>query len=521
MQANRILHSARTVGGFTLLSRCFGLVRDILIAYHLGTSLLASAFFVAFTIPNLFRRLFGEGALSAAFIPLFVETREKEGTAAAWKLAQRVGTLLTLLLLLITLIGIGLLTLALQLETLSPSWHTTLSLARIMLPYLVFICLAALSMGLLNAGGHFTLSAFAPTILNLTLIAILTLFFPRIACQSDQIHLLAWSVLIAGLLQLSIQLPSLSKQGARFRPASFHQDPRVRKMLLLMGPAALGVAVTQFNVVIDRLLALWIGDWAPAALFYSERMIYFPLGLIATALGTVLLPTFSNQAAQADRTAISSTLTTTLRHMLYIMIPAAVGLLWLSSPVLTTLFNWKGAFDTDSTHLAARALACYAPGLIIFSAAKLIVPAFYALQDTRTPVRIGIRVVGLNLLFNLLAVWLLPTYWKHAGMAAATVLAEGIGMLLLIRTLNNRLPPLPISSLITDAAQHLGRALIMGALTGLFFSFLLQLLPFAEKINQLIALISAITFGITIYLLLSRSRPEQQEIIQALRRKSK
>ena len=521
MQANRILHSARTVGGFTLLSRCFGLVRDILIAYHLGTSLLASAFFVAFTLPNLFRRLFGEGALSAAFIPLFVETREKECTATAWKLAQRVGTLLTLILLLITLIGIGLLTLALQLETLSPSWHTTLSLARIMLPYLIFICLAALSMGLLNAGGHFTLSAFAPTILNLTLIATLTLFFPRIACQPDQIHLLAWSVLIAGLLQLGIQLPSLSKQGARFRPASFHQDPRVRKMLLLMGPAALGVAVTQFNVVIDRLLALWIGDWAPAALFYSERMIYFPLGLIATALGTVLLPTFSNQAAQADRTAISNTLTTTLRHMLYIMIPAAVGLLWLSSPVLTTLFNWKGAFDTYSTHLAARALACYAPGLIIFSAAKLIVPAFYALQDTRTPVRIGIRVVGLNLLFNLLAVWLLPTYWKHAGMAAATVLAESIGMLLLIRTLNKRLPPLPIDSLITDAAQHLGRALIMGALTGLFFSFLLQLLPFAEKINQLIALTSAITFGITIYLLLSRSRPEQQEIIQALRHKSK
>lgn len=521
MQANRILHSARTVGGFTLLSRCFGLVRDILIAYHLGTSLLASAFFVAFTLPNLFRRLFGEGALSAAFIPLFVETREKEDTAAAWKLAQRVGTLLTLLLLLITLIGIGILTLALQLESLSPSWHTTLSLARIMLPYLIFICLAALSMGLLNAGGHFTLSAFAPSLLNLTLIATLTLFFPRIACQPDQIHLLAWSVLIAGLLQLGIQLPSLSKQGARFQPASFHQDPRVRKMLLLMGPAALGVAVTQFNVVIDRLLALWIGDWAPAALFYSERMIYFPLGLIATALGTVLLPTFSNQAAQADRSAISSTLITTLRHMLYIMIPAAVGLLWLSSPVLTTLFNWKGAFDTHSTHLAARALACYAPGLIIFSAAKLIVPAFYALQDTRTPVRIGIRVVGLNLLFNLLAVWLLPTYWKHAGMAAATVLAEGIGMLLLIRTLNNRLPPLPISSLITDAAQHLGRALIMGALTGLFFSFLFQLLPFAEKINQLIALTSAIAFGITIYLLLSRSRPEQQEIIQALRPKSK
>ena len=521
MQANRILHSARTVGGFTLMSRCFGLLRDILIAYHLGTSLLASAFFVAFTLPNLFRRLFGEGALSAAFIPLFVETREKEGAPAAWKLAQRVGTLLTLLLLLITLIGIGLLTLGLQLDTLSPSWHTTLSLARIMLPYLIFICLAALSMGLLNAGGHFTISAFAPTLLNLTLIASLTLCFPRIACQPDQIHLLAWSVLIAGILQLGIQIPSLSKQGARFRPALFHQDPRVKKMLLLMGPAALGVAVTQFNVVIDRLLALWIGDWAPAALFYSERMIYFPLGLIATALGTVLLPTFSNQAAQADRAAITTTLTTTLRHMLYIMIPAAVGLLWLSAPILTTLFNWQGAFDANSTCLAARALACYAPGLIIFSAAKLIVPAFYALQDTRTPVRIGIRVVGLNLLFNLLAVWLLPTYWKHAGMAAATVLAEGIGMLLLIRTLNKRLPPLPSRSLITDAAQHLGRALIMGALTGLFFSFLFQLLPFAEKINQLIALTSAIAFGITTYLLLSRSRPEQQEIIQALRRKSK
>tara|TARA_A100001015_G_scaffold28017_2_gene31127 strand:- start:6241 stop:7806 length:1566 start_codon:yes stop_codon:yes gene_type:complete len=518
LHTNRIIRSAGTIGALTLLSRCFGLLRDILIAYHFGTGLLASAFFTAFTLPNLFRRLFGEGALSAAFIPLFIQTRQTDGSPAAWQLAQRVGTLLTLTLTLLTLLGIGLLTLLMQNQLLSPTWHTTLNLARIMLPYLIFICLAALSMGLLNAHNHYTLPALAPTLLNLTLIATMTLLFPRLTCPPDQIHALAYTVLLAGILQLIIQLPALKSRGARFTPTPFRHDPRVKKMLHLMAPAALGVAVTQFNVVIDRLLALSIGDWAPAALFYSERMIYFPLGLIATALGTVLLPTFSQQAARSDRAAITQSLANALRHMLYIMIPAAIGLLWLSTPVLNVLFNWQGAFDSHSTQLAARALAFYTPGLIIFSAAKLLVPAFYALQDTRTPVRIGLITVALNLLLNLLAIALLPTYWKHAGLAAATVLSETAGILLLTRALHHKLPPLPLKQLLNTATHALFRALLMGLAIGTLYNTLTLLLPPTTKLAQLTTLLLTILSGILFYLLISRSRPEQQTLLRALKK---
>ena len=208
-----------------------------------------------------------------------------------------------------------------------------------------------------------------------------------------------------------------------------------------------------------------IGDWAPAAL-YSERMIYFPLGLIATALGSVLLPTFSRQAADADPASMTRTLQNALRHMLLVM-PGHAGLFWLATPILEAIFDWKGSFNSASTALAARSLMAYAPGLLIFSAAKLVIPAFYALQDTRTPVRIGLWTVGINLTLNLLSVWLLPTYWKHAGMALSTVLAEGAGLICLLRALDGRLPRLGYGALGRCLLRLLWRAVLMAMVRSL------------------------------------------------------
>jgi len=295
LKDGKVIRSAGVVGSFTLLSRGLGMVRDVIIAYHFGTSLLASAFFVAFTIPNLFRRLFGEGALSAAFIPVLIETRTRDGDKAAWDMATKVVTMAAAVLTAIAIIGVLLFSVGLHLPGLTEKWLTTFALSRIMFPYVVFICMAALSMAVLNSYKHFSTSAFAPCLLNLILIATMLIVFPLIGSHPDQrTYVLAWAVLIAGVAQVAIQLPALKRFGCPFKFSSNWNDPRVKQMLMLMGPAALGMAVTQVNVLVDRMLALWIGGWAAAALTFSERMIYFPLGIIATALGTVLLPTFSS-----------------------------------------------------------------------------------------------------------------------------------------------------------------------------------------------------------------------------------
>ncbi|HSR87981.1 MAG TPA: lipid II flippase MurJ, partial [Pontiella sp.] len=364
---------------------------------------------------------------------------------------------------------------------------------------------------------------FAPCVLNLILIIVMLALFPIIGSDEyERVHLLAWAVVLAGVLQMAIQLPALKRFGCPFRFASHWNDPRVRKMLLLMGPAAIGMAVTQFNVLIDRLLAMWIGDWAPAALFYSERMIYFPLGVIATAMGTVLLPTFSAHAAKNDHASMGSTIGHSLRHLLFIMTPASLGLLVLAPHILRTIFEWNGSFDAGSTLLSARALAFYAPGLVVFSAGKVFVPAFYAMQDTRTPVRIGIYVVVLNLIMNITFILTFPLYWKHAGMALATVLAEAAGMFSLASLLCKRIENIPWKETGRTFLRSLLGALIMAGAAWLVAHHAtpLAMAHMPAKLAQLTALTAAIAVGGSAYLLLALvlRAPELREIKTTLRR---
>lgn len=522
MKEERLIRSAGVVGSFTLLSRGLGMVRDIVIAYFFGTSLMASAFFVAFTIPNLFRRLFGEGALSAAFIPVLIETRTREGDRAAWDLSSRVVTMTAAFLTAIAMIGVLLFSVGLHIPEMPEKWIATLSLARIMFPYVLFICIAALSMAVLNSYRHFATSAFAPSLLNLILIVTMLTLFPF--SGDDPLrrgYLLAWSVLVAGAAQAAIQLPALKRLGCPFRFSSRWDDPRVKQVLLLMGPAALGMAVTQFNVLIDRLLAMWIGEWAPAALFYSERLIYFPLGIIATAMATVLLPAFSSHAAEKNLGTMRETINRSLRHIFYIMTPAAAGLLVLAPLLLRTLFE-SGSFDAASTLLSARALRFYAPGLVVFSAAKVLVPAFYAGQDTRTPVRIGIYVVLINLTLNIVLILTLPTYWKHAGMAFSTVAAEAAGMTALGMILTRRIGRLQWRLVAAGLARSLiasaGMALAVAQAVKWLEPVCMSHLPGKAGLAAVTA--SAVFIGMGVYLgmtLLLRA-PELGEIRSALRR---
>ncbi len=500
------------------------MLRDIIIAYHFGTSLLASAFFVAFTIPNLFRRLFGEGALSAAFIPVFIETRTKEGDSVAWDLAAKVVTMTAALLSAIAIIGVLLFSIGLHIPGVSEKWLTTFELSRVMFPYVIFICMAALFMAVLNSFKHFATSAFAPCLLNLILIVAMVIIFPLVGKEpTTRAMVLAWGVLVAGVAQAAIQIPALKRFGCPFKFSNSWNDPRVRQMLLLMGPAALGMAVTQFNVLIDRMLAMLIGEWAPAALFYSERMIYFPLGIIATAMGTVLLPTFSSHAAKGDHATMGSTITSSLRYLVFIMAPAALGLLVLAPNILSAIFEWNGQFDAQSTLLSARALMFYAPGLIVFSAAKVFVPAFYSMQDTKTPVRIGIYIVLLNLIMNVIFILTLPEYWKHAGMALSTVVAEALGMIALGILLARRINNIQWLEVSRSFVRSIACALLMSTVAWLVAHYSLPLLEnyLPSKVAQLVSLTLAIGSGACTYFILNfgLKSPELREIKAALSRK--
>ena len=500
-----IFRSTAIIAAFTGLSRVLGLVREMLMAGLFGTSLAKSAFDVAFTIPNLFRRLFGEGALSAAFVPVMTETLTKEGLGEANKLVSRAMTMLGVTLAVIVLGGVLMLTAILGSGMeLGSKAAAVLPLLRIMLPYMFFICLVAMCMAVFNSLHHFALPAATPVLLNLVWIAVLVFLCPKMGRRpSERIYGVAFGVLVAGVVQLAVQLPLLMKHGIRPVVSFAWRDRRITTILALMGPAALGMGVHQVNVCIDKLLALWAAPWAPAALTFAERLVYLPLGIFATALGTVLLPTYSRQAAEGNHDDIRTTLGQATSNLMVVMIPAAVGLGVLAVPIVRLAFEWrKGVFDADSTLQTARALWFYAPGLVVFSLYKMLVPAFYALKDTRTPVRIGLRVVGLNFALNVLFVLTWPRAYKHAGLALATVIASAVNSVALAWILTRRIGSPGWKSIALRAAKVAVAAGVMGGVAYAAYPWaegLLGCYGVSGKVAQLLALCGTILVAAGVY----------------------
>ncbi len=431
-----LLLDTMVVGLCTLASRVLGFAREIFMAYMFGTTLWQSAFSVAFTIPNTFRRIFGEGALASAFVPVFTETMEREGETAAWSLAGKTLNLLMLTLAVVVAVGLAVIRVGESWTVPGSQAHTVWSLLRIMFPYLFFICVAALCMAMLNSQRRFLLPALAAPLLNVVwILAMLAVIFWGRPDPGWRIRVIAGAVLGAGFLQAAFQFPVLWRQGFRGANSLGLDDPRIRRVLILMGPAALGMGVSQVNIGIDRMLAFFAGEWAPAALSFAERLVYLPLGLFATAMGTVLLPTLSRSAARRGNAVMAKTVETSLVHLMMVMAPAAFGLFLLADPLVTLAYQ-RGRFDAHSTMLTARALRFYAPGLVTFSLYKVFVPAFYALKDTRTPVKTGLMAVGINLVLNLLFVFTWPVYYRHGGLALASVLAaacNGMALAVLLR----------------------------------------------------------------------------------------
>lgn len=487
------------VGGFTLLSRFLGLLRDTLTAAAFGTSAAMSDFVVAFRVPNMFRALFGEGALSSAFVPVFMRTRREAGEPEAWSLARKVISVVGTLLVGIVVFGLCVTYALGWVPGLVEHAPVVLPLARIMMPYLLFICLAALSQAILNSYHRFSLPAFTPSLLNITWILFVLLLCPRLGpTPNEQIFGVAWGVLCAGLVQLAAQVPTMIRLG--YRPGfSFDtKDERVRRVFLLMGPTALGSSVTQVNVMINGLLARWAADWAPAALFYAERLLYFPQGILATALSTVLLPVFSSHAAQNDHETMKRTLNHALRTLLFVMAPASIGLLILAGPITEMIFGW-GRFNQDSAAHTAIAVRFYAPGLLVFCLAKVFVPAFYALHNTRTPFRIGLVSVGLNFCMNWYFILTWPTPVKHAGLALSTVLSEAFNGLTLAYALHKTIGSPGWREILMGAGRALLGSVVMAAATLFALDFISSHLNLLPKIMQVVSVLGSILVGAVTY----------------------
>lgn len=440
--SRKLLKNTAKVGGLTMVSRVLGFARDIIFARFFGAGVGMDAFIVAFKIPNFLRRLFGEGAFSQAFVPVLSEYKTCREHQDVQALADRVaGTLLGVLLMIAV---IGVLAAPVVVAIFAPGFlddphkfDLTAQMLRITFPYIVFISLVAFGAGILNSYGRFAIPAFSPVLLNLSLISAAVFLAPHLA---DPVKGLAWGVFLGGILQLAIMFPALRRIHLLPRPRWGWRDSGVRKILKLMGPAVLGSSVSQINLLLDTLIASFLVTGSVSWLYYSDRLMEFPLGVFGIALSTVILPTLSRSHARASAEAFSQTLDWALRWGVVIGIPAAVGLLLLAGPMLSTLFLSKvfGAADVRMARLSLMAFAAGLPGFIFV---KILAPGFYSRQDTRTPVRIAVVAMVSNMAMNVAFVvpmLLLHIEGPHAGLALATSLSAYLNAALLYRGLRRQ-----------------------------------------------------------------------------------
>ena len=440
--AKGLLQSSALVGSATMASRVLGLLRDVVLANLVGATSNADAFFVAFKIPNFLRRLFAEGAFAQAFIPVLTETREQGGLEAVRALVDRVTGVLGGVLILLTTVTI----LAAPVVALvfAPGFASDVSklsltadLIRITFPYLFLISMTGFAGGILNSYGRFGVPAFTPVLLNLSLIAAALFLAPAL---KEPVYALAIGVMIAGLLQLLFQIPSLYRLDLVPRPRWDTQHPGVRRILTLMIPALFGVSVSQINLLLDTVLASLLPAGSVSWLYYSDRLTELPLGIFAIAVATVILPNLSSQRARAEAVgkdpAFTATLHWALSLIVLIALPATAALLLLAKPILTTLFQY-GAFGPGDVDKATWSLRAYALGLTAFMLIKVLAPGYYARQDMKTPVRIGIIAMVANMVMNPMLIF--PLMWifdlGHVGLALATSLAAWLNAGLLYRGL--------------------------------------------------------------------------------------
>lgn len=431
-KAPGLLRSSGVVGVMTMLSRVLGLVRDMVIARYFGAGAAADAFFVAFKIPNFLRRLFAEGAFSQAFVPVLSSYRENRDISEVKRLVNAVAGSLGLILLAVTLVamlGAPVLTTIFAPGFLGDEVKFALAsdMLRITFPYLLLISLTAFAGGILNSYDRFAVPAFTPVLLNLSMIAAAIFLAPL---MKEPVMALAWGVLIAGALQLFFQLPFLMRLGLLPRPKVDYRHEGVSRILKLMAPALFGVSVSQINLLLDTVLASFLQTGSVSWLYYSDRLAELPLGVFGIAIATVILPSLSRKHAAASPDQFAATLDWAVRAVLLIGLPAALALALLAEPLIATLFHYGEVTDRDVA-MSAQSLRAYSAGLLAFMLIKVLAPGFFAREDIKTPVKIGIIAMVANMAFNLALIVPLA----HAGLALATSISAWLNGYLLWRGL--------------------------------------------------------------------------------------
>lgn len=460
-EKEEIVAATGIVGTATLLSRILGYLRDMVIAYFFGAGMATDAFFVAFRIPNTLRRLFGEGSLTVSFIPVFLEYLHHKEEKDWEDLVNGVSTLLTIVLAGLSVLGI--IFSPWVIRVLAPGFldpeqfRLTVLMTRLVFPYLFFIGLVALSMGVLNALGHFAAPALAPALLNISMIGCAFLLFQRF---SPPIMALAFGVLVGGVAQLLFQIPFLVQKGVRFRPNfRFGSNPGIKRIGTLMIPAVVGTAVAQINIFVSQILASFLMKGSISFLYYAYRLIEFPLGIFVVALGTAALPSFSRLVVQDRFGEFTDAIGFGLRMVFFLAIPATVGLIVLRVPIVCLLFQ-RGEFDFLATLLTSQALLYYAVGLWAIAGVRIVAPAFFALQDMRSPVKVAILALVCNILFGLI----LMVPLKHSGLALANSLSAILNFLLLVGCLTRRVRAIDWTGIYRSLAKVSLASVMMGVI---------------------------------------------------------
>lgn len=459
-----LTRAAGLVGSATMASRILGLVREQVLAHAFGASHQMDAFNVAFRLPNLVRDLFAEGAMTAAFVPTFSRVLTRDGREAAWRLGRRAITALLLVTTLIAVLGIVLAepmtrAFAADYAEVPGKFELTVQLTRLMFPFLPLVAVAVAAMGMLNALGRFFLPALAPAIFNVASIASILLLVPLMPSMGlAPVTALALAVLAGGLGQVLLQWPQLRREGFQFRLELAPRDPGLREILLLMGPGTLGVAATQVNVYVSTVLATGLQAGAVSWLNYAFRILYLPIGLFGVSIASASLPLMSQHAAREDMPAVRHTVLHALRLVLSLTVPAAFGLVALGVPIVRVIFE-RGQFLPSDTDAVALTLMGYAPGLVGYSAVKVLSPTFYALRDSRTPVTVSVLAVLTNAVLSLM----LSRVLGVPGLSLSTALASLLNAGLLLVLLRRRVGPIGIWQLASTLIRITVASVVMSA----------------------------------------------------------
>ncbi|MBN2136415.1 MAG: murein biosynthesis integral membrane protein MurJ [Sedimentisphaerales bacterium] len=523
------------IASLTALSRVFGLVRDVAYSHFFGANQLLDAWIIAFRIPNLSRRLFGEGAASASLIPVYSETLHADKEQAAI-LANSVVTVMFVILAGLVLLGEGVIWLYYAIFARTSETTLILSLSSVMLPYMLFVCMVAVIAGLLNVHRHFAAPAAAPLLLNIFIIAsvVITGWFLHIEARA-QLFYIAVAVLLAGVGQIGMQVPALKRCGLSLRPAWEVRSEQFRKILVLMGPMILGLTVTQINTLADDLIAWWFSSspekgayfelfgkqiaypmerGSVSHLYYAQRLYQLPLGVLGISLATAIFPVMSENVARKDFAALRATIARGIRGTVFIAIPATMGLVLVARPLISAAFE-HGKFDSEDTMMVTRTLCFYAAGLSGYFAQQILARAFYSMQDSRTPMHSALAAVSANCVLNLTLIW----YLDRAGLACATAICSYVQVLILIAALRKRVGPTILDGLPRTAAKTVAATMFMGAV-GMAAIFLMNRLP-AGRIFDIIRLAAVVPLSAGAYLLAAKLlRIEMLSIFSRRRRRN-